>query len=106
LLRAQLLEEGYDVFAVDDWHALRQTLRPGAKPRLVIVDLQGLGQPMKVLNDLRILMDPDHVIVLAASGTVPAGEVAKLGYRVLTRPVSVRDVVTAAAEILGPPAAR
>lgn len=103
LLRAQLLEEGYEVFAVDTWPAMRRALRPGTKPRLAIVDLHGLLHPRTILNELRVLMNPNRVIVLAASGTLPEREVIKLGYRVLTRPMAVRDIVAEAAAVLGPP---
>ena len=42
LLRAQLIEEGFEVLATDTWTTMRRYLRPGSKPLLAIVDLQGL----------------------------------------------------------------
>src|SRR5207248_582601 len=57
LFRAQLTEEGFEVLAIDTWPMMRQYLRPGWKPRLAVVGLQGLPDPERVLNDLRISTD-------------------------------------------------
>jgi hypothetical protein len=95
LLRAQLIEEGFEVLATDSWPMMRQHLRPGEKPRLAIVDLRGLPDAERVLNDLRILMKPNRVLVLTAIDTVPPEAIEQLGFRVLKRPVSIGDVVTA-----------
>jgi hypothetical protein len=95
LLRAQLIEEGFEVLATDTWPMMRQYLGPGEKPRLAIVDLQGLPDPERVLNDLSILMKPDRVLVLTAMDTVAPDAIERLGFRVLKRPVSIGDVVTA-----------
>lgn len=95
LLRAQLIEEGFDVVATDDWAAMRRQLGPGAKPRLAIVDLKSLPNPRQVLDDLRVLMQPDRVLVLGAIGTVDADEIARLGFRAVSRPIVIDDVVKA-----------
>ena len=100
LVRAQLIEEGFEVLATDTWPMMRQYLQPGEKPRLAIVDLQGLPEPVRVLNDLRILMKPDRVLVLTAMDTVAPDAIERLGFRVLKRPVSIGDVVTAVARVL------
>jgi hypothetical protein len=34
LIRAQLIEAGFDVVATDTWPMMRRHLRPGSKPRL------------------------------------------------------------------------
>jgi hypothetical protein len=54
LLRAQLLEEGFDVCATDTWMSAVGYLKPGSKPRMVIVDLQGLPNPAGVLSNLSV----------------------------------------------------
>lgn len=100
LVRAQLLEHGFDVFATNSWAATRPHLRPGAKPRLVIVDLQGLPDPEQVLADLRVLMKPERVLVLSALGSVAPEQIEPLGFRVLKRPIAVGDIVTAATRAL------
>lgn len=100
LIRAQLIEEGFDVVATDTWPLMRRHLRPGATPRFAIVDLKGLSNPEQVLNDLRVLMKPNQVLVLTAIGTVQAADVVRLGFSRLARPVVIKDVVdTAAAAI-------
>jgi hypothetical protein len=100
LLRAQLIEEGFDVVAADTWPAMRRHLRPGCRPRLAIVDLSSLPDPEQVLNDLRVLMKSGRVLVLSASGTVDATDIERLGFSVLRRPVAIKDVVAAAARTI------
>jgi ActR/RegA family two-component response regulator len=101
-LRAQLIEDGFEVLATDTWPTLREHLRPGSKPRLAIVDLQGLEHPLEVLDGLRVLMKPDHVLVLTALGTVPTAEIARAGFRVLQRPASIEQVVAAVRTAIAP----
>lgn len=100
LIRAQLIEEGYDVIATDTWPMMRRHLRPGIKPRLALLDLQGLPDPVNVLNDLRVLMKPERVLVLTAMGTVPPLDVERLGFRMLSRPLVIGDIVRAAADAI------
>jgi len=94
-LRAQLIEEGYEVVATDSWPATRQALRPGTKPQLLFVDLKDLPDAERVLDDLEILMKADRVLVLTSLGTIPASTLERRGFRVLRRPVSVDDIVSA-----------
>jgi hypothetical protein len=105
-LRAQLIEDGFEVLAADTWPLMREHLRPGSKPRLAIVDLQGLENPQEVLDGLRVLMKPERVLVLASLGTVPPEEIAGAGFRVLNRPASIEQVVAAARGALAPVAER
>ena len=95
LLRAQLIEEGFDVLATDTWATMRRYLRPGSKPHLAIVDLQGLPLPEHVLKELKVLMPPGRVLVLSALGTVDREELDRLGFRHVKRPIVVADVVAA-----------
>jgi DNA-binding response OmpR family regulator len=100
LLRAQLIEEGFEVLAADSWATVRPYLRPGSKPRLVIVDLQELPEPHRVLADLHVRMKPKHVLVLTALGTVVQDDIHRFGFHVVKRPVSIGSIVTAAAQAL------
>ena len=75
-------------------------LRPGSKPLLVIVDLQGLPEPDRVLENLRILMKPDRVVVLTAIGTVSPAKIRALGFQVLQRPIRIGSVVAAVARTI------
>jgi hypothetical protein len=101
LLRAQLLEEGYQVVATDAWPIPRQFLRPGMKPRLVIVDLHGLPEPRDVLSELRVLMKPDRVLVITSLGTLATDDARRQGFHVMARPVSVGEIVAVATRLLG-----
>lgn len=100
LLRAQLIEEGLDVVAVDAWPIPRLYRRPEMKPRLLVIDLHELPEPRAVLDELRVVLPPQRVLVIAALGTLETREIAQIGYRVIDRPTSVRDVVRAVREML------
>lgn len=93
LIRAQLIEEGFEVVAAESWTMTRHHLRPGFKPRLAIVDLKGLPDPQKVLRDLRVLMKPERVMVLSAIGTIPGEEIERLGFHVVPRPFLIEELV-------------
>jgi len=97
LLRAQLIEEGFDVVATNRWPAMRRHLRPGSKPELAIIDLKGLPNPSDVLRDVRVLMKPARVLVLTAMGTIAPDEVAALGFQTVSRPIALGDVARRAA---------
>ena|SRR5437773_1645556 len=100
LVRAQLIEEGFDVVATDSWPEARRFLRPGMKPDLVVVDLQGLPDPEGVLADLRVLMRPDRVLVLSAASTLPVEETAGFGFHVVKRPIPIERIVDAVKKIM------
>jgi len=100
LLRAQLIEEGFDVLATDSWASMRRALRPGLKPKLAIVDINGRADPETILQGLRGLMKPARVLVMTALGAVPHERIESVGFRVLRRPVVVGDVVAAAAQAM------
>jgi hypothetical protein len=101
LLRAQLMEEGYDVVATDSWPIPRQYLRSDAKPRALIVDLHGLPDPHSTLDELRSVLDAGRVVVLTAIGTVEIDSIRKMGFRALRRPVTVGEIVREVAAVLG-----
>lgn len=100
LLRAQLIEEGFAVVATDDWGTTRRLLRPGAKPKLVIVDLEELPHTHQVLNDLRILMKPARVLVLTALGEPAPEDLERLGFRAVRRPIAIKEVVAAVGDAI------
>jgi nicotinamidase/pyrazinamidase len=94
-LRAQLIENGFEVLATDTWPAMRQSLRPGHKPQLALVDLKDLPDAEQVLADLEVLMKPGDVLVIAALGTIPAPMLERRGFRVIHRPVTIEEIVSA-----------
>jgi hypothetical protein len=106
LIRAQLIEEGFEVMATDTWPMMRGYLTPGMKPRLAIVDLMGLPDPANVLNDLRGLMEPDRVLVLAAGATVLETDIQRLGFHLLSRPIVIAQIVRAASGLIRSSASR
>jgi hypothetical protein len=100
LLRAQLAEEGYNVLATDMWPIPRQYLRSDTKPRAMLIDLQGLPHPRAVLDEVRYLIPPADVVVLASMATIPIEELRQLGFRVIPRPVTMHEIVTVLAGML------
>jgi hypothetical protein len=100
LLRAQLIEEGFEVLATNSWPVMRRCLGPWPKPPLAIVDLQGLPEPDRVLESLKILMDPGRVLVLTSIGTVAPDEIQAMGFHVVRRPIHIGSLVATAARAL------
>jgi CheY-like chemotaxis protein len=97
LLRAQLLEEGFSVLAVDSWSDARDALHKGPKPRLVVVDLEGLPQARDVLQELRELESPLRVLVIDSLAAVPSDDIERWGFRSVKRPLRIKDIVDAVA---------
>jgi hypothetical protein len=100
LLRAQLIEEGYDVVAVDTWPVPMTYRRPGMKPRLLLIDLQGLPDPQQTLREVAFVVPPDRVLVVTALGTLARDDVQRLGFATIERPVTVGQIVAAAGALL------
>ena len=100
LIRAQLIEEGFEVVATNTWPMARRHLRAGMKPRLVVIDLKGLPNPNGLVDDLRVLMKPSRVLVLTAVGTIAPAAVRAMEFHVLSRPITIENVVRAAAKLL------
>jgi hypothetical protein len=100
LLRAQLVENGYDVVATDVWPIPRQYLRRSQQPRLLLIDLHELPNPHEVLDEVGAMIPQDRVLVVTALGTTAPDEVRRRGFHVVTRPTTVGDVAAAAAALL------
>ncbi len=101
LLRAQLVEDGYEVIATDSWPIPRQYLHAAMAPRLVIIDLHGLADPQAALDEVAALLRPDRVLVVTALGTLAPDAVRARGFHVVARPATVGEIVAAAAALLG-----
>jgi len=100
LLRAQLIEEGYEVIAVDGWPLPKLYRVAGMEPRLLLVDLQGLSRPHETLAEVRQVAGPTRVLVVTALGTVTADEVRALGFDVIQRPATIGQIVAAVRALL------
>jgi hypothetical protein len=70
LLRAQLIEEGHEVVAVDTWPIPRLYRRPGMNPRVLLIDLHELPEPRETLDEVRIVLPPDRVLVVTAGSSL------------------------------------
>ena len=100
LLRAQLIEEGYEVIAVEAWPLPKLYRVPGMEPRLLLVDLQGSSRPHETLAEVRQLAGPTRVLVVTALGTVTADDVRALGFDVIQRPATIGQIVAAVTTVL------
>jgi len=100
LLRAQLMEAGYEGVAIDALPIPRLYRLPGLRPRAAIVDLREFLHPRAVLDELQSFIAPNRIVVIAALGTPGADDMRRAGHRVVVRPTSIRDVVAAAADAL------
>ena len=96
-LRAQLVAQGHETFAVESWDEAELLLRARAvRPRVTVFDVVGEGNPEAALRTLARLLPPDAVIVLTSAVALPVEEVRALGFgRVLARPFAVADAVRA-----------
>ncbi len=95
LLRAQLIEEGYEVVAIDAWPIPRPYRRPGMKPRVLLIDLHGLPDPRETLDEVRFVILPERVLVVTALGSLAGAEVRQLGFTVIERPATIGQIVAA-----------
>ncbi|HEU5255400.1 MAG TPA: hypothetical protein VFU28_05390 [Vicinamibacterales bacterium] len=100
LLRAQLIEQGYEVVAIDRWPIPRLYRRPAMKPRVIVIDLRDLPNPRATLDEVRLILPPNRVVVLMALGTVSEDEVRQLGFSMIDRPATVGNVVAAVGRLL------
>jgi hypothetical protein len=101
LVRAQLLEEGYDVTAMESWETLETLLQAEdvTPPALVIAELTG-NEPPAALALLRAF--PTRRLVLRGAGAPAAAALRAASIdAVLSRPYAVGDVVQTARALLG-----
>jgi DNA-binding response OmpR family regulator len=102
-VRAQLIEDGFEVDAHEAWEFAELLLRSGARhPRLVIFDASAEDHPTALLGTLARLVPPERVLVLTAPSVLPTADITGLGFpHVLARPFSVGDIVAQAGHLLG-----
>jgi DNA-binding response OmpR family regulator len=100
LLRAQLIEEGYEVVAVDAWPIPRLYRRSGMKPRVLLIDLHELPKPRETLDEVRVVVPAERVLIITALGSLTAKEVKGLGFNVIERPVTIGQIVAATGALL------
>lgn len=101
LARAQLLEDGFDVIAVESWREAGPILRSKSRPLVVVFDLAGEPRPAAILKTLRRLISGDRVLVLTAAGALRSDEIRQLGFQeVLARPFSVGEAASATAKLV------
>jgi hypothetical protein len=105
LLRAQLIEEGHEVIAVDTWPIPRIYRRPGMEPRVLLIDLHELPNPRETLDEVRVVLAPERVLVVTALGSLTGEEVRGLGFNVVERPVTIGQIVAATGTLLSRPLA-
>ncbi len=103
LLRAQLLEDGYDVTALGIWDEAELLLRTRALlPDAVVFDLPGEPNPEAALQTLARLVPFDRALILTSSDTLAPDRIAALGFtHVLARPFQIRTIVEAVSRLLG-----
>ena len=100
LLRAQLIEEGHDVVALDRWPIPRPYRRPAMRPRVLLVDLHELPRPRETLDAVRLVLPRERVLVVTALGSLTGDEVRALGFNVIERPATVGEIVAETAALL------
>lgn len=101
LLRAQLLEEGFEVVAVDTPYDAELVLRGNPTLlRAVVVEATGLERPERTLPPLLRLAGPERVLVLTSSLGPAAAELRDLGAaHVVSRPYRIGEIVEKVREL-------
>jgi hypothetical protein len=100
LLRAQLIEEGYEVVALDAWPIPNVYRRPGMGPRVLLIDLHDLPKPRETLDEVRCMLPAERVLVVTALGSLPVEQVRQFRFNVVERPVTVGEIVRSVAVLL------
>lgn len=100
LLRAQLIEEGFEVEAADDWATVQRGLSPRWLPQIAVIDLKDLPNPEGVVGELGRILGPGRVLVLTGSGTMHSADIGRLGVRALRRPMEIGEIVRTIAAML------
>jgi hypothetical protein len=100
LLRAQLIEEGHEVVALDTWPIPRLYRLPGMTPRVLLIDLHELPEPRETLGEARLVLPPERVLVVTALGSLPGEEVRQLGFNVIERPATIGQIVAATGALI------
>lgn len=100
LLRAQLIDEGYEVVAVDTWPIPRRYRRLGMKPRVLLIDLHELPKPRETLDEVRFVLPADRVLVVTALASLPPAQVRGFGFNVVERPTTIGEIVRSVAALL------
>jgi DNA-binding response OmpR family regulator len=103
LVRAQLLEEGFEVSAWPSLeYALAHLLRGGEPPQLIILDAEGIEIKARVVADVWQLTGQAPLLLCA--GVYSRAELDREGFppaRVLLRPFRVEDVAQEVRKVLG-----
>jgi DNA-binding response OmpR family regulator len=103
LIRAQLLEEGFEVSAWPSLeYALAHLLRGGEPPQLIILDVEGIEINARVVADVWQLASQAPLVVCA--GAYSQAQLGQDGFppaQVLLRPFRVEDVVQQVWNVLG-----
>jgi hypothetical protein len=100
LLRAQLVEDGHEVVAIETWPMPKLYRQSSMKPRVMLIDLQGLADPRVTLDEVRFVHPPERALVVTALGSVTAEVVRALGFNVVERPVSIGRISATIAILL------
>lgn len=94
-IRAQLIEDGYEVVALDAWPMPREYRQPDTLPRVLVIDLNDLPKPQETLDEVRVVLPPERVVVITALGSLPPGDITRRGFHVVPRPATVGQIVAA-----------
>src|SRR5262249_50328057 len=100
LLRAQLIEEGHEVVAIDAWPIPPLHRRSEMKPRALVVDLRGVANLREVVDETGAVLSPEQVLLVTALGSVRADDLRPLGFNVIERPTTIGQIVATMNSIL------
>lgn len=102
LIRAQLIEEGFDVMAVETSDEGELLLSRGAaRPRAVVLALEEDDHPAATLTAMIRLVPDEQLIVLTAAGALSEDRARAIGAtHVIARPYDIAAVVGAVRDVV------
>ena len=106
LVRAELLERGYEVRAVETWQEAELLLRTrGFVPDGVLFDVAAEREAERALETLAGFVPATRVLVLTSVNALSPQQIALRGFpRAVSRPLQIKILLRAMASMLGDPA--
>jgi DNA-binding response OmpR family regulator len=94
LLRAELIEAGLDVLAVETWADAEALLLAHGLPRLLVLAVEEDRNPRAILEAARVLVPPSRTLVLTAASVLTVEDIRSLGFvNAISRPYRLGDIV-------------
>jgi DNA-binding response OmpR family regulator len=94
LLRAELIEAGLDVRAVETWADAEALVLAQGLPRVLVLAVEKDLNPRGILEAARVVVPPSRTLVLTAASVLTIEDIRSLGFvHAISRPYRLGDIV-------------